>query len=123
VGQRKLDRFFEQKPLKFTSAVRKWYNKNMKQIIHFEAKLPVTFIKEGKKFIAYTPVLDLSTSGDSFEQTRHRFEEVVDIFFKEVIKKGTLEDVLTDYGWTKSDRRWSPPVSVGQENIPVCIGG
>ena len=43
--------------------------------------------------------------------------------FEEVIKKGTLDEVLTEYGWTKIKKDWSPPVTVAQENIPVCIGG
>ena len=93
----------------------------MKMRLHF--KLPVSFIKEGNKFIAYTPALDLSTSGDSFKQARGRFEEAVDIFFEEVIKKGTLEEVLTDYGWRKIKKNWSPPVAIGQVNLPVCVGG
>ena len=93
----------------------------MKMRLHF--KLPVSFIKEGDKFIAYTPALDLSTAGDSFEQARTRFEKVVDIFFEEVVKKGTLDEVLADYGWTKINKNWSPPVAIGQENLPVCVGG
>ncbi len=77
--------------------------------------LPVSILKEGKKYIAYTPVLDLSTSGDNYEQTKKRFEEIVNIFFEEIIKKGTFEDVLSDLGWKKVQANWRPPVVVSNE--------
>jgi len=36
-------------------------------------------------------------------------------FFEELIKKGTLEEVLRDLGWRKIKKRWTPPVVVSQE--------
>lgn len=64
--------------------------------------LPVSIIKEGNSFIAYTPALDLSTADDTYDGAKKRFEEIVDIFFEEIIKKGTLEDVLVGLGWQKN---------------------
>lgn len=75
-------------------------------------QLPVSVIKEGKYFIAYTPALDLSTSGKTFPEVRKRFEEVVAIFFEELSEKGTLSEVLTNLGWRKVEHKWSPPVEV-----------
>ena len=77
--------------------------------------LPVSILKEGKKYVAYTPALDLSTSGDNYEQVKKRFEEIVNIFFEEIIKKGTIENVLTDLGWKKVQTNWKPPVVVSNE--------
>ncbi|MEK7537372.1 MAG: hypothetical protein AAB619_00155 [Patescibacteria group bacterium] len=45
--------------------------------------LPVSILREGKRFIAYTPALDLSTSGKTFEQAKQRFEEAAELFFEE----------------------------------------
>jgi len=59
-----------------------------------KAELPVIIFKEGKKFVACSPALDLSTCANTFEQARRRFAEAVDIFFQEILKMGTLEDVL-----------------------------
>ena len=58
--------------------------------MNFQASLPVTFLREGDQFVAYTPVLDLSTSGDTFEQAKKRFSEAVQIFFEECFNMGTL---------------------------------
>lgn len=79
--------------------------------------LTVTFYREGKKFIAYNPALDLSTCGDTQEQAKIRFEQMLQIFLEETSKMGTLDDVLLECGWRKAGRLkkcWQPPVFVGQ---------
>lgn len=80
-----------------------------------DVSLPVIILREGKYFIAHSPVLDLSTSGKSFEEVKKRFVEVVDIFFEELIQMGTLDEVLADLGWQKVQKRWQPPTLVAQE--------
>lgn len=86
-----------------------------------EFKLPVSILQEGKKYVAYTPALDLSTSGNNYEDVKRRFSEIVDIFFEELVKKGTLEDVLLDSGWTRADAQWMPPTVVSQESQIVRV--
>ncbi|OGZ69748.1 MAG: hypothetical protein A3D44_04365 [Candidatus Staskawiczbacteria bacterium RIFCSPHIGHO2_02_FULL_42_22] len=86
----------------------------MKKVV-LQFNIPVSILREGKKYVAYTPALDLSTSGDTFDQVKHRFEEIVDIFFEEILKKGTIEEVLTELGWQKNHATWVPPVVVSQE--------
>lgn len=79
--------------------------------------LSVAFYREGNKFIAYSPALDLSTCGDTQEQAKKRFEECLHLFLKETDKMGTFEDVLLECGWKKVDhpeKHWQPPVFVGQ---------
>ena len=87
--------------------------------------LSVVFLREGKSFIAYSPALDLSTSAASFEKARERFVEAAKIFFEEIIKKGTIEEVLGELGWEKHNKQWQPPVVVSQETesirIPVAV--
>ena len=83
--------------------------------------LPVSIIKEKNSFIAYTPALDLSTADDTYEGAKKRFEEIADIFFEEIIKKGTLEEVLTGLGWKKTKSKWNPPIVVSQELQEICV--
>lgn len=91
--------------------------------VNFQTSLPVTFLREGDQFVAYTPALDLSTSGDSFEQAKKRFGEVVQIFFEECVNMGTLPKVLSDLGWVKQNSEWNPPTVVAQDtqmfNVPM----
>lgn len=90
-------------------------------IVNLLFKLPVSIFREEKTFIAYTPLLDLSTSAQSFEGVKKRFTEVVQIFFEELKEAGTLEEVLKSYGWKKVQRAWEPPMLIAQESTPVHI--
>ena len=87
----------------------------------FEVKLPVSIFKEGEYFVAYTPALDLSTSGKSFEEVKHRFNQVVKIFFEETLKKGTLNEVLRELGWRKVEKTWLPPPIIAHEAEKVKV--
>lgn len=85
--------------------------------------LPVSILKEGSVFVAYSPALDLSTYGKSFEEVQKRFNEIVGIFFEELVEKGTIADVLSGLGWQKEQENWAPPVIIANETrnfrVPV----
>lgn len=88
-------------------------------------ELPVIFLKEGNKIIAYTPALDISTCGETLEKAKQRFEELANIFLKELSKMGTLKDVLEECGWEKIEKpteKWIPPQIISQTtetfNVP-----
>ena len=87
-------------------------------------ELPVLFIKEGDMFVAYCPVLDLSTAAPSFDEAKKNFEEAVDIFFEECLRHKTLDQALESLGWARSSDRshnWHPPVIVGQDRLSVTV--
>lgn len=88
---------------------------------NFHVSLPVSFLKEGSYYIAYTPALDLSTSAKSFTKVRARFAEVVQIFFEELIEKGTLEEILAQQGWQKLEKQWVPPTLIAQETEEFAV--
>jgi hypothetical protein len=93
----------------------------MNQATHrLELNLPVSFIQEGKKVVAYTPALDLSTSGESEDEAKRRFSEIVAIFFKDLIENGTVDAVLSDLGWHKGREAWSPP-AISQDSVRVRV--
>ncbi len=77
--------------------------------------IPVSFLKEGKQFVAYTPALDLSSAGRTLSEAKKNFGEAVQIFLKELTRMGTLEDVLVDLGWEKKDNHLVAPELVAQE--------
>lgn len=93
--------------------------------VAFSFNLSVVFLREGDSFVAYSPALDLSTSASSFEKARSRFVEAVKLFFDEIIKKGTLDEVLQELGWQKHNKEWQPPLIISQETesirIPVTL--
>lgn len=92
---------------------------------NIQFSLPVSILREGDSYIAYTPALDLSTVGNNFEEAKQRFGEAVELFFEEISEKGTLEDVLLELGWEKHDKKLTPPVVVAHQteqfSIPLSI--
>lgn len=89
--------------------------------IGYNVSLPVLVFREGKAYVAYTPVLDLATHGKTYEEAKRRFGEVVDIFIHELAEKGTLDEVLSSMGWAKKDKDWMPPTLVSQQSTQVRI--
>ena len=77
--------------------------------------IPVSIFKEGDDFVAYSPVLDLSTCAGSIEEAHKMFEESTEIFFEELDRKGTMNDVLTSLGWKKADSNWFPPTEISHQ--------
>lgn len=93
--------------------------------VNLEAKIPVLFFQEGKKVVAYSPALDLSTCGDTEEQARKRFAEAALIFIAEIHKMGTLDEVLEECGWQKVPEQdtWSPPIYKSiEESVKIPVG-
>ncbi|MGA1796695.1 MAG: type II toxin-antitoxin system HicB family antitoxin [bacterium] len=92
-----------------------------KMPIKIKGKIPVSFFKEGRMFVAYSIVLDLSTCGETFEEAKKNFMEALNIFFEECIKMGTLVEVLESYGWEKIGKSWQPPAYIGHEDLPIPL--
>jgi len=83
--------------------------------------LPVFVTKQGKRFVAYTPALDIATSGKSEKDVRNKFVELANIFFEEITEAGTANDVLTELGWKRVEKRWTPPKVVSSRPVGFCI--
>ena len=74
-----------------------------------EVILTIALFKEDKYFIAYCPALELSSYATTIDKAKKEFNKEVDIFFKETIRKGTLERLLLKYGWTLKMKEFKPP--------------
>ena len=93
----------------------------MKKKINCEVNIPVTIFKEAKYYVAYSPALDLSTSAKTFSKVKERFSEIVAIFIEELVKKGTIDEVLESHGWKKEKEKYLPPVMISQQIEKFCI--
>lgn len=83
--------------------------------------LPVLITKQGKRFVAYTPALDISTSGKSEKDAKKKFAELAVLFLEEVVEAGTVDDVLSELGWKKQEKKWAPPKVVSSQFIGLSI--
>ena len=89
--------------------------------MRLQAKFQLQIFKQGKQFVAYTPALDLSTSGRTEKEAKARFSEILDIFFEELVEAGTLDVVLKNLGWQKERSQWQPPKIVSHQEIKFSI--
>ena len=64
-------------------------------------QIPVFYLKEGAFFVCYTPAFDLAASGETLEEAKKSFDVSYQLIIEEVVKDGSLEEVLQNYGWTK----------------------
>ena len=85
--------------------------KNAKEV---SFSLPVSIMKQGRRFIAYTPALDIATSASTERKVRASFSELVIIFMEELHEKGTTAEVLSELGWRRVEKVWMPPAVASQ---------
>lgn len=83
--------------------------------------LSVQITKQNKRFVAYTPALDISTSGKSEKEARARFAELANLFLEEIVEAKTADDVLSELGWKKVQKQWTPPKVVSSQSIGLKI--
>ena len=83
--------------------------------------LPVIITKQNKRFVAYTPALDVSTSGKTEKEVKIRFAELANIFIEELMEMGTINDVLSELGWTKIQKKWTPPKVISSPFINMKV--
>ena len=92
----------------------------MKKLAHIQ--LTVNILKQGNRYIVYSPALDLSSSGRSEVEAKRRFGEAAFLFMEELDRAGTIRDVLQELGWRQAQKQWQPPKVTSQETgvrIPV----
>jgi hypothetical protein len=85
-----------------------------------QINLMVSILKQGNRYIVYSPALDLSTSGKSQDQARKRFAEAALLLIEELGRAGTVHDVLTELGWRQERKQWEPP-AVSQEGLSLRV--
>lgn len=87
----------------------------------FLFKLPVIITKQNRRFVAYTPALDISTSGKTEKEVKSRFIELVNLFLEEIIEANTVDDILSELGWKKVQKTWVPPKVIASPYINMRI--
>ena len=88
--------------------------------INLPTQFAVTVIVHGGG-VAGQAALDLSTVGKSLKDAQKMFGQAAKIFLEEIIEAGTANEVLSDLGWKKIQKQWSPPQVVSSDSIGVRI--
>lgn len=87
-----------------------------------EIQLGVLIFQEADSYLAYCPALELSTYGDSVNDAKEAFEDLIKSYAEECARAGTLEKDLRDHGWMmhKSTGTVEPPKEFDL-NIPAGL--
>ncbi len=88
---------------------------------NFSFNLPLIITKQNKGFVAYTPSLDISTFGKTESEVKSRFIELANLFLEEIVNKQTVDDVLSELGWTKVQKKWTPPIVISSKSIGLSL--
>ncbi len=84
-----------------------------------ELQLNVLVFQEGLYFVAFCPSLNLSSYGDSIEEAKIGFDEVMNAYLEDCKENNSLHEDLLKNGWTfiQNAKKPEPPVKV-ELNIP-----
>lgn len=83
--------------------------------------LPVIITKQNKCFVAYTPALDIATSGKSIKDVKNRFVELAEVFIEEIVEARTVNEVLSELGWKRVQKVWTPPKIISSQSVGLQI--
>lgn len=79
-----------------------------------QMQIPVNFYQEGDIVVATSPAFEITTQGDNFEEAKKNFEDLVEVFFEEYNTKESLEKVLLECGWQKTENHMAPPREIAR---------
>jgi predicted RNase H-like HicB family nuclease len=80
--------------------------------------------KEGNMYTSYCPELDIASCGHTPEEARKNLQEVITIQLEETKKMGTLDDLLSESGYTRDGdvvRTGKKIVCFEELRIPVPV--
>jgi len=77
--------------------------------------------KEGGQFVAHAMPLDVISSGLTPDQARGALDEAVHLFLATAADQGSLEEILHDAGYERSEEGWIGPSWVATEKHSAAV--
>jgi len=88
-----------------------------------EIRFTTRIFKEGRSYVAHALELDVSSCGGTKEKALKNLKEAVRLFLEEAGKMGTLEQILEEAGYTKSNQKIASRnfISVQRVTLPLPL--
>ncbi|MCL5670609.1 MAG: type II toxin-antitoxin system HicB family antitoxin [Acidobacteria bacterium] len=83
----------------------------------------VHVFKEGTRYVAYVPELDVSSRGATDEEARKNIRDAVEGFIETSADMGTLEEILEEAGYVREGATWQAPELVSFGRMRVSVDG
>jgi predicted RNase H-like HicB family nuclease len=88
----------------------------------YNIEYTVQIWKEGNQYIAHAMPLDVMSCGPTPDDARKNLDEAVHLFLVTAAEMGTLEEILEEAGYERSNGVWSGPSWVAIERHSAVIG-
>jgi predicted RNase H-like HicB family nuclease len=77
--------------------------------------------KEGDVYVALLRELNVSSFGETVEEAKRAIREALEAFVEECQNMGTLEEVLEESGFSKTNDFWQPRTPVVEEKLTLAV--
>ncbi len=81
----------------------------------------IEIFKEGDVYVALSPELNVSSFGDTIEDAKKSIKEAIGAFVEECERMGTLEEILEESGFSKTNNSWKSRQPVAEENLALAL--
>ena len=81
----------------------------------------VHLFKEGEVYVAYVPELDVSSCGDTPEETRKNIQEAAQAFLETSQEMGNLNQLLEEAGYELEGETWRAPEFVSLDHLSLSL--
>jgi predicted RNase H-like HicB family nuclease len=81
----------------------------------------IEIFKEGDAYVALSPELNVSSFGETIEDAKKSIKEAINAFVEECERMGTLEDVLEESGFSKTNDSWESRRPVAEEDLAFAL--
>jgi len=81
----------------------------------------IEIFKEGEVYVALSPELNVSSFGDTLQDARMSIQEAIEAFVEECREMGTLDEVLEESGFVRTNDTWESRKPLSEEKIALAI--
>jgi len=81
----------------------------------------IEIFKEGDLYVALSPELNVSSFGETLEDAKNSLKEAVAAFIEGCQEMGTLEEVLEESGFFKTDNSWKSRKPLAEEDLALAV--
>lgn len=86
-----------------------------------DISIRIEIFKEGDVYVALSPELNVSSFGETIEDAKRSLKEAIEAFIEECERMGTLNDVLEESGFSKTNDSWASRKPIAEEDLAFAF--
>jgi len=81
----------------------------------------IEIFKEGDTYVALSSELNVSSFGETIEDAKRSVKEALEAFIEECERMGTLEAILEESGFSRSNDSWESRKPLEEEAVALTL--